>query len=208
MFGGIRSTVDAAGNKTDITRDEYDNVVKTVYPDGSQTSARYSPSHGQILEETDELGVKTLYDYDGKAGYSLDSPEVPLADLPAPFVTVIAGRGCLYNCSFCQPAEKILFGGRVRRRSVENVIAEHPAVKEAAVIGRSDYTWGEVPVAVVALKEGQSVDVESLLAFCRKNMAAFKVPRSIDFLAALPRNSQGKVLKVRLRERAAGRRKP
>lgn len=59
-----------------------------------------------------------------KAGYTLDSPEVPLADLPAPFVTIIAGRGCIYNCSFCQPAERTLFGGRVRRRSVPNVMAE------------------------------------------------------------------------------------
>ena len=59
-----------------------------------------------------------------KAGYTLESPEVPLADLPAPFVTVIAGRGCIYNCSFCQPAERILFGGKVRRRSVASVIAE------------------------------------------------------------------------------------
>ena len=59
-----------------------------------------------------------------KAGYRLDSPEVPMGDLPAPFVTIIAGRGCTYNCSFCQPAERTLFGGRVRRRSVQNVIAE------------------------------------------------------------------------------------
>lgn len=59
-----------------------------------------------------------------RAGYALDSPEVPMADLPPPFVTVIAGRGCMYNCSFCQPAERILFGGRVRRRSVANVIEE------------------------------------------------------------------------------------
>ncbi len=59
-----------------------------------------------------------------RAGYTLESPEVPLADLPAPFVTIIAGRGCIYNCSFCQPAERILFGGRVRRRSVANVLAE------------------------------------------------------------------------------------
>ncbi|MCL5107532.1 MAG: B12-binding domain-containing radical SAM protein [Chloroflexi bacterium] len=65
-----------------------------------------------------------------QAGYTLDSPEVPLADLPVPFVTVIAGRGCLYNCSFCQPAEKILFGGRVRRRSVQNVIAELKYLRE------------------------------------------------------------------------------
>ncbi|MDA8188950.1 MAG: radical SAM protein [Dehalococcoidales bacterium] len=59
-----------------------------------------------------------------KAGYTLGTPEIPLGDLPAPFVTVIAGRGCMYNCAFCQPAERSLFGGKVRRRSVPNVIQE------------------------------------------------------------------------------------
>jgi radical SAM superfamily enzyme YgiQ (UPF0313 family) len=59
-----------------------------------------------------------------KAGYTDESPEIPLGNLQKPFVTVIAGRGCIYNCSFCQPAEKILFGGKVRRRSVANVIGE------------------------------------------------------------------------------------
>ncbi|MBI2953632.1 MAG: cobalamin B12-binding domain-containing protein [Chloroflexi bacterium] len=59
-----------------------------------------------------------------KAGYRLDSPEVPMGNLPPPFVTIIAGRGCMYNCSFCQPAERRLFGGKVRRRSVANVIQE------------------------------------------------------------------------------------
>ncbi|MBN1179977.1 MAG: B12-binding domain-containing radical SAM protein [Anaerolineae bacterium] len=58
-------------------------------------------------------------------GYDVDSPEVPfVAELPAPFVTIIAGRGCLYNCSFCKPGEDYLFGKKTRRRSVENVIAE------------------------------------------------------------------------------------
>ncbi|MCL4459335.1 MAG: cobalamin-dependent protein [Chloroflexi bacterium] len=65
-----------------------------------------------------------------KAGYTLESPEVPLGDLPAPFVTIIAGRGCIYNCSFCQPAERILFDGRVRHRSVNNVIAELRYLRE------------------------------------------------------------------------------
>jgi len=52
-------------------------------------------------------------------------PEAPfVAFLPPPFVTLIAGRGCLYNCSFCQPAEKLIFGRKVRRRSVENAIQE------------------------------------------------------------------------------------
>ncbi|HUX75276.1 MAG TPA: radical SAM protein [Anaerolineae bacterium] len=60
-----------------------------------------------------------------KWGYDLDSPEVPFVEeLPPPFVTVIAGRGCVYNCAFCKPGEDYLFGKRTRRRSVANVIAE------------------------------------------------------------------------------------
>jgi radical SAM superfamily enzyme YgiQ (UPF0313 family) len=60
-----------------------------------------------------------------KWGYDLDSPEVPFVpELPAPFATVIAGRGCLYNCAFCKPGEDYLFGKRTRRRSVDNVISE------------------------------------------------------------------------------------
>ncbi len=60
-----------------------------------------------------------------KAGYDYDSPEAPLSPetLP-PFVTIIAGRGCRYNCAFCKPGEDILFGRGVRRRSVSHVIAE------------------------------------------------------------------------------------
>ncbi len=51
--------------------------------------------------------------------------EEPIVDsLPRPFVTIIASRGCIYNCSFCQPAERIIFGPKVRRRSVDNVIKE------------------------------------------------------------------------------------
>lgn len=60
-----------------------------------------------------------------KAGYDYDSPEAPLsAETLPPFVTIIAGRGCRYNCSFCKPGEDILFGKGVRRRSVSHVIGE------------------------------------------------------------------------------------
>ncbi|MFZ1405925.1 MAG: radical SAM protein [Anaerolineae bacterium] len=58
-------------------------------------------------------------------GYTLNSPEVPFVkELPGPFLTIIAGRGCAYRCSFCKPGEDYIFGKRVRRRSVDNVIAE------------------------------------------------------------------------------------
>ena len=58
-------------------------------------------------------------------GYVINSPEAPFVpELPPPFVTIIAGRGCMYNCSYCQPAERAIFGRKVRRRSVKNVMGE------------------------------------------------------------------------------------
>ncbi|HDN79303.1 MAG TPA: radical SAM protein [Chloroflexi bacterium] len=66
-----------------------------------------------------------------KYGYTLNSPEVPFVEeLPPPFLTIIAGRGCKYNCNFCQPAERKIFGRKVRRRSPQNVIAELKLLRE------------------------------------------------------------------------------
>jgi anaerobic magnesium-protoporphyrin IX monomethyl ester cyclase len=60
-----------------------------------------------------------------RQGYDITSPEVAFVpELPSPFVTIIAGRGCRYNCSYCQPAERNIFGREVRRRSVQNVMTE------------------------------------------------------------------------------------
>jgi len=100
--------------------------------------------------------------------------------------------------------DMILTGGEnVYSREVEDVLAEHPAVLEASVIGIPDPTWGENVCAVVVLREGQSADEESLVAHCRANLASYKKPKSIYFLEALPRNASGKVLKRELRERYA-----
>ncbi|HSL92801.1 MAG TPA: AMP-binding protein [Candidatus Limnocylindrales bacterium] len=94
----------------------------------------------------------------------------------------------------------LMVGGiSVDPREIEDVIEEHPSVKEAAVIGRPDHVLGEVPVAVVAVQDGAQVDATVILAHCRENMAPFKLPRSVEFLPSLPRNSQGKVLKVKLK---------
>lgn len=94
-------------------------------------------------------------------------------------------------------------GISVSPREIENILCEHFSIKEAAVVPRPDYTMGEVPVAVVVLRNGAKEDAEEILAHCRANMAPFKVPRAIEFVPALPRNAQGKVLKARLRERQA-----
>lgn len=84
--------------------------------------------------------------------------EVPIGgQLPAPFVTIIAGRGCIYNCSFCQPAEKLIFGNKVRRRSVDNVIAELKYLKER-------YDFNSFLIHDDCLTE----DRGWILEFCRK----------------------------------------
>ena len=89
------------------------------------------PSERVIRGEAPDLDTIPFADRDlflkewREWGYDLDSPEVSFApELPSPFATIIAGRGCLYNCAFCKPGEDYIFGKRTRKRSVENVLAE------------------------------------------------------------------------------------
>lgn len=90
-------------------------------------------------------------------------------------------------------------GENVYPAEVENVLYGHPAVAEAAVIGVASERWGEVGRAVVALAEGAEATAEDLIAHCAERLAKFKVPASVVFVDALPRNAAGKVLKQDLR---------
>lgn len=100
--------------------------------------------------------------------------------------------------------DTIISGGEnIASPEVERVLYEHPAILEAAVVGRPDPRWGEVPVAFVVLREGLKADADELQEFCRARLAKFKVPRDVVFVEALPRNPSGKVLKRVLRERVA-----
>ncbi len=96
--------------------------------------------------------------------------------------------------------DMIVSGGEnVYPREIEEVLMTHASVADVAVIGVPDDQWGEVVKAVVVLKPGAAEDAESLLALCRGRLAGYKCPRSVDFIAALPRNPTGKVLKKDLR---------
>jgi len=90
-------------------------------------------------------------------------------------------------------------GENVYPAEVEAVLYEHPAVVEAAVVGVPDERWGEVGRAFVVPKAGEAPDAAELTRFCQERLARFKVPRSVTFVDALPRNAAGKVVKHALR---------
>jgi acyl-CoA synthetase (AMP-forming)/AMP-acid ligase II len=84
---------------------------------------------------------------------------------------------------------------------VEEVLYSHPSVLEAAVIGVPDKKWGETVKGIVVLKPGARATEEEIIEFCKERLSSYKKPTSIDFLAQLPRNPSGKVLKTKLRKR-------
>jgi acyl-CoA synthetase (AMP-forming)/AMP-acid ligase II len=104
----------------------------------------------------------------------------------------------------------IISGGfNVYPGEVEQVLWQHPAVLDCAVIGVPDIQWGEAVKAVVELKPGAVANQQELIAFCKEKLGSVRAPKSVDFVAVLPRSPVGKVLKKDLREpywRDAGRR--
>jgi long-chain acyl-CoA synthetase len=99
--------------------------------------------------------------------------------------------------------DMIVTGGEnVYSGEVEAVIYGHPAVREAAVFGVPDPQWGELVMACVVLKAGAILTSDDLIAFCRRSLASYKLPRRVEFSETdLPKSSSGKLLKRTLRER-------
>jgi len=96
--------------------------------------------------------------------------------------------------------DMIVSGGEnVYPREVEDVLFEHPAILEAAVIGVPDDKWGERVHAVLVLKEGAKADREGVIRFARSRLAGYKLPKTVGFVSELPKNAAGKVDKNHLR---------
>ncbi|CAG1016070.1 MAG: AMP-binding protein [Rhizobiaceae bacterium] len=95
----------------------------------------------------------------------------------------------------------IISGGtNIYPREVEEVLTAHQSVLEAAVLGEADPEWGEIVVAVVALRQGHSADDDALDGHCVANIARFKRPKRYVYVHELPKNAYGKVLKTELRD--------
>jgi long-chain acyl-CoA synthetase len=97
--------------------------------------------------------------------------------------------------------DMIVTGGEnVYSTEVENILYQIPQILETAVFGIPDEKWGEAVHAAVVLKEGQQLSEEEIIQFCKMNLARYKAPKSISFLAQLPRTGSGKLFKKGLRD--------
>ncbi|MEX5719075.1 AMP-binding protein [Geodermatophilus maliterrae] len=147
---------------------------------------------GEIVAE----GPQVVAGYWGKPeetaanlpGGALRSGDVGFMD-PQGWVFIVDRKKDMINAS----------GYKVWPREVEDVLAEHPAVRESAVVGVPDEKRGETVKAYVSLRPGASVTPEELIAHCRERMAAYKYPRSVELIDELPKTVTGKILRRELR---------
>jgi long-chain acyl-CoA synthetase len=172
------------------------------------------PCPGIDLQVTDDAGKQVDAGKPGELvarganlmrGYWNNPAETALAFRDGSFRTGDIGyqdsEGYLYILD--RAKDMIVTGGEnVYSGEVEAVIYAHPAVREAAVFGIPDPQWGEIVMACVMLKPGSTLNVDDLIAFCRKSLASYKIPRRVEFLdTELPKGGSGKILKRLLRER-------
>jgi fatty-acyl-CoA synthase len=98
--------------------------------------------------------------------------------------------------------DMIITGGEnVYSIEIENVLYSHPAVLEAAVIGVPDSKWGEAVKAVVVLKPGLRASEDEIIRYCKSCIAGYKTPKSVDFVAEIPKTGSGKIYKKSLKEK-------
>lgn len=143
-------------------------------------------------------------------------PNLPLGYVNGPEATAEALRGGWYHSGDVaymdaegyvyivdRIKDTIICGGyNIYPKEVEDVIYAHPAVLDVAVVGVADEAKGEIPKACVVLKPEATVTAGDLEAYCRQNLAAYKVPRVIEFMDAIPKTASGKTKRFLLRQRA------
>jgi long-chain acyl-CoA synthetase len=188
---GAKAPVDQASGALSVGVPVYNTVVRIVGDDGTDLPP------GEIGELV-TTGPQVV------AGY-WNKPEETAAALPEGSlhtgdVGYMDDQGWFYIVD--RKKDQINVGGyKVWPREVEDVLYEHEAVREAAVVGVADPYRGETVKAFVSLRAGQSVTDAELIAFARERMAAYKYPRQIEFLDEIPKTVTGKLLRRELRAR-------
>ena len=159
------------------------------------TRLRLFDENGQELRGRGKTGRIFVHNEMVMDGYTTGDGKAVLDGLIATGdVGEVDGRGRLFVSG--RDDEMIISGGEnVFPREVEDLLAEHPAIEEVAVVGVEDKQFGERLRAFVVLKQGAQLDAEAVKIHVRDNLARFKVPRDVLFVDELPRTATGKVLK-------------
>ncbi|SEP13213.1 AMP-binding protein [Trujillonella endophytica] len=187
---GSPSPVDPTSGALSVGTPTPNTVVRIQDDDGQDLPLG---EVGEIVAE----GPQVVAGYWGKPeetaanlpGGALRSGDVGFMD-PDGWVYIVDRKKDMINAS----------GYKVWPREVEDVLAEHPAVREAAVVGVPDAKRGETVKAYVSLRAGTEVTPEELIAHCKERMAAYKYPRQVEIIDELPKTVTGKILRRELRD--------
>jgi fatty-acyl-CoA synthase len=114
-------------------------------------------------------------------------------------VAYVDEKGCYH---FADRMKEVIISGseNIYPAEIENILMDHPDIREASVVGRKDERWGDVPVAVIARAEGSTLIKEDILAWLVDKLGKYKHPHDVLFVENLPRNAMGKVEKDMVRE--------
>ena len=187
-FGG-RAPVDPTSGALSVGVPIFNTVVRVVDDDGKEVAV------GEIGEFVTS-GPQVVPGYWGKPEETAHA--LPGGELHTGDVGFMDSDGWFYVVD--RKKDMINAAGyKVWPREVEDVLYEHPAVREAAVVGVPDDYRGETVKAFVSLRPGQDVAPEELIAFCKERMAAYKYPRFVDIVGELPKTVTGKILRRELR---------
>jgi len=187
---GTRAPVDPVSGALSVGVPVYDTVVRVADENGAELPA------GEIGELVTS-GPQVVAGYWGKPAET--EKALPNGALHTGDVGYMDERGWFYVVD--RKKDQINAGGyKVWPREVEDVLYEHEAVREAAVVGVPDPYRGETVAAFVSLRAGHAVTAEELISFCRDRLAAYKYPRRVEFLDELPKTVSGKLLRRTLRD--------
>ena len=193
--------VGIAANLRPVDQRRKQQCVGLPFP-GTEVELRREDGSEAAPDEVGELFSRSPYLFNG---YWNKPDESAAALHPGQWVTAgdLARRdaeGFLYIVD--RKKDMVISGGiNIYPREIEEVLFAHPDVAEAAVVGVPDDYWGESLKAFIVGRPGAAADPEALSAHCRGLLAGFKVPHSYEWIAELPRNPAGKVVKNALRER-------
>ncbi len=188
---GATAPVDDASGALSVGVPVYDTVVRIVGDDGQDLP----PGEVGEIVTSGPMVVPGYWNKPEETAHALPGGALHTGD-----VGYMDSSGWFYLVD--RKKDQINAGGyKVWPREVEDVLYQHEAVREAAVVGVPDEYRGETVKAFVSLRPGQEATAEELIAFCRQQMAAYKYPRQIEFLDELPKTVSGKLLRRELRDR-------